>query len=95
LRPHGIKVGTICPGGVKTDFAISEGRTEEGGQQSNMLEANDVAAAVLFACTRPKGSCVIQMQMRTMADHPGSTDIRSGPPSARLCILQAALPVPR
>src|ERR1700742_4900968 len=30
LRPHGIKVGVICPGGVKTESAIGRGRTEEG-----------------------------------------------------------------
>ena len=29
LRPHGIKVGLICPGGVKTEFALGKGRTEE------------------------------------------------------------------
>ena len=29
LRPHGIKVGVICPGGVKTEFALGKGRTPE------------------------------------------------------------------
>jgi len=68
LRPHGIKVGTICPGGVKTEFALGKGRTEAGVQDSDMLEADDVAAAVLFACSQPKGSRIIQVQMRTMAE---------------------------
>ncbi len=68
LRPHGIKVGVICPGGVKTEFAIGKGRTEPGVAQSDMLEAEDVAAAVHFACTQPKGSRIIQVQMRTMAE---------------------------
>lgn len=68
LRPHGIKVGTINPGGVKTEFAIGKGRTEEGVAQSGMLEAEDVAQAVLFACTQPPGSRIIQIQMRTMAE---------------------------
>jgi 3-oxoacyl-[acyl-carrier protein] reductase len=68
LRPHGIKVGTINPGGVKTEFAIGKGRTEDGVQQSEMLEADDVAAAIHFACTQPKGSRIIQVQMRTMAE---------------------------
>ena len=30
LRPNGIKVGVICPGGVKTEFALGKGRTEAG-----------------------------------------------------------------
>jgi len=68
LRPHGIKVGTINPGGVKTEFALGKGRTEEGVQQSEMLEAQDVAEAVLFACTQSPQSRIIQIQMRTMAE---------------------------
>jgi len=68
LRPYGIKVGTICPGGVKTEFALGKGRTEASVKQSEMLEAEDVAAAVLFACSQPPGSRIIQVQMRTMAE---------------------------
>lgn len=68
LRPHGIKVGTINPGGVKTEFALGKGRSEDGVAKSDMLEAEDVAAAVHFACIQPKGSRVIQIQMRTMAE---------------------------
>ncbi len=68
LRPHGIKVGAICPGGVKTEFAIGKGRTEAGVEESGMLEAEDVAQAVLFACTQSRSSRIIQIQMRTMAE---------------------------
>ena len=68
LRSHGIKVGTINPGGVKTEFALGKGRTQQSVAQSEMLEAEDVAAAVLFACTQSKGSRIIQVQMRTMAE---------------------------
>ena len=68
LRPHGIKVGTINPGGVKTEFALGKGRTEKSVAESGMLDAEDVAAAVLFACTQPAGSRIIQIQMRTMAE---------------------------
>jgi NADP-dependent 3-hydroxy acid dehydrogenase YdfG len=68
LRPHGIKVGAICPGGVKTEFAIGTGRTQEGVDQSGMLEAEDVAGAVLLACTQSANSRIIEIQMRTMAE---------------------------
>jgi NADP-dependent 3-hydroxy acid dehydrogenase YdfG len=68
LRTHGIRVGTINPGGVKTEFAIGKGRTVGGVETSEMLEAEDVAEAVLFACTQPKNARIIQIQMRTMAE---------------------------
>lgn len=68
LRPKGIKVGVICPGGVKTEFALGTGRTEEGVAKSGMLEASDVAGAVLLACTQSAGSRIIEIQMRTMAE---------------------------
>jgi NADP-dependent 3-hydroxy acid dehydrogenase YdfG len=68
LRPHGIKVGAICPGGVKTEFAIGKGRTEEGVAKSGMLEPEDVAAVVLLACTQPAHARIIEVQMRTMAE---------------------------
>ena len=68
LRPHGIKVGAICPGGVKTEFALGRGRTQEGVDNSAMLEPSDVAGAVLLACTQSTGSRIIEIQMRTMAE---------------------------
>ena len=68
LRPHGIKVGVICPGGVKTEFAIGRGRTQEGVSNSDMLEPEDVASAVLLACKQSPGSRIIEIQMRTMAE---------------------------
>lgn len=66
LRPHGIKVGVICPGGVKTEFALGKGRTEESVAASGMLDPEDVAAAVLLACTQSSRSRIIEIQMRTM-----------------------------
>jgi NAD(P)-dependent dehydrogenase (short-subunit alcohol dehydrogenase family) len=68
LRPHGIKVGAICPGGVKTEFALGKGRTEESVAASGMLDPEDVAGAVLLACTQSPHSRIIEIQMRTMAE---------------------------
>jgi 3-oxoacyl-[acyl-carrier protein] reductase len=68
LRPHGIKVGVICPGGVKTEFALGKGRTDEIIANSGWLEAEDVAGAVMLACTQAPGSRIIEIQMRTMAE---------------------------
>jgi NADP-dependent 3-hydroxy acid dehydrogenase YdfG len=68
LRGHGIKVGIICPGGVKTEFAIGHGRTEESVAASGMLEAGDVAGAVLLACTQSAGARIMEIQMRPMVE---------------------------
>lgn len=68
LRSHGIKVGAICPGGVKTEFALGKGRTEEGVAQSDMLSPEDVAGVVLLACTQSPQSRIIEVRMRTMAE---------------------------
>jgi 3-oxoacyl-[acyl-carrier protein] reductase len=68
LRPYGIKVGAICPGGVKTEFALGKGRTEENVAASGMLDPEDVAGVVLMACTQSPRSRIIEVQMRTMAE---------------------------
>src|ERR1700751_5602993 len=59
LRTQGIKVGVICPGGVKTEFALGRGRTEESVSQSNMLDPEDVACAFLLACTQSPHSPIV------------------------------------
>ena len=68
LRPQGIKVGVICPGGVKTEFALGKGRTAEGVAQSGMLDPEDVAEAVLLTCTQPAHARIIEIQMRPMVE---------------------------
>src|SRR5207244_4058136 len=68
LHPNGINVVVLCPGGVKTEFALGKGRTAEGVAQSGMLDPEDVAAAVLLACTQPAHSRIIEIQLRPMAE---------------------------
>jgi len=68
LRGSGIKVGAICPGGVKTEFALGKGRTEAGVAASDMLDPDDVAGVVLLACTQSPRSRLIEVQMRTMGE---------------------------
>jgi 3-oxoacyl-[acyl-carrier protein] reductase len=68
LHPYGIKVGVICPGGVKTEFAIGTGRTVDAVASSGMLEPEYVAEAVLLACTQAPGSRIIEIQMRPMSE---------------------------
>jgi 3-oxoacyl-[acyl-carrier protein] reductase len=68
LRPQGIKVGVVCPGGVKTEFALGKGRTEKSVAESGMMEPEDVAGAVVLACTQSPNARIIEIQMRAMQE---------------------------
>jgi 3-oxoacyl-[acyl-carrier protein] reductase len=66
LRKHGIKVGAICPGGIKTEFALGHGRTEDFIRNSHMMEPHEVAEAIVFACLQPPNLRIPQMTVRHM-----------------------------
>ena len=68
LRKFGIKVGTIFPGGVKTEFAVGHGRTEEGVKNSYMMEPHEVADAIVFACMQPRNARILTMTVRHMGE---------------------------
>jgi 3-oxoacyl-[acyl-carrier protein] reductase len=75
LRPKGIKVGVVCPGGVKTEFAIGTGRTETGVAESHMLEAADVARSVMLMVTQPPHSRILEIRMRPMVEPLAGRDL--------------------
>jgi len=66
LRKHGIKVGTIFPGGVKSEFALGHGRTEDSIRNSRMMDPAEVAEAIAFACLQPPNVRIPQMTVRHM-----------------------------
>jgi NADP-dependent 3-hydroxy acid dehydrogenase YdfG len=47
---------------------LGKGRTEQSVAQSDMLDAEDVASAVLLACTQSSKSRIIEIRIRTMAE---------------------------
>jgi 3-oxoacyl-[acyl-carrier protein] reductase len=54
VRPEGIRVSTICPAGVHTEFAIGRGRTEGDPALDQFLQPTDVAAAVVTVLSQPR-----------------------------------------
>jgi 3-oxoacyl-[acyl-carrier protein] reductase len=54
LREKGIRVSTICPAGVHTEFAIGRGRTEGDPWLDEVLRPEDVAAAVVTVLRQPR-----------------------------------------
>lgn len=68
LRERGVRCTNICPGGVATDFAMGRGRTPDMPELSGMMSSEDVAAAVLFAVTRPRSHRILEVAFRPMTE---------------------------
>jgi len=68
VREHKIKVSVIAPGGVNTTFAFGTGRTAGQPDLATMLEAQDVADAVVFAAAQPLKSRAVLVGMRPMSE---------------------------
>lgn len=66
LRPYGIKVCAFCPGGMKTEFAVGHGRTEESVAQSRYMEPDEVAESLLHVCALPANVRMPQVVVRHM-----------------------------
>lgn len=66
LRPHGIKVGVFCPGGMKSEFALGKGRTEASIAASHMMDPAEAAQSLVSMCTQPAGVRVPQLVLRHM-----------------------------
>ena len=67
-REQGVKVSVVAPGGVNTEFAIGTGRTEGDPALDAMLDAEDVAEAVVFALTQPENARTFLIGMRPMSE---------------------------
>jgi 3-oxoacyl-[acyl-carrier protein] reductase len=66
LRKYGIKVQAICPGGMKTEFALGHGRDTETIAHSRMMDPAEVAETVVFACGLPANVRIPSMTVRHM-----------------------------
>ena len=68
LRPYGIKVTAVCPGGVATDLALGTGRTPESVAQADYLQPDEVAHVALMVASQPANSRIMQVLMRPMSE---------------------------
>ena len=68
LREHGVRATSICPGAVKTEFAIGTGREEGDPALDEMMTADEVADVVLFTLTRPRGMRILTTSFRPMSE---------------------------
>ncbi len=68
LRGRGVRCTNVCPGGVATDFALEPGRGRTPEATAEMMAPEDVADAVLFALTRPRGHRLLELALRPMSE---------------------------
>jgi NADP-dependent 3-hydroxy acid dehydrogenase YdfG len=68
LREQGVRATCICPGGVRTNFAIGAGRNEGDPELEGMLTADEVADVVMFTVTRPRRMRILTTSFRPMTE---------------------------
>lgn len=68
LRPEGIAVSLICPGGVATEFAMGTGREPEMPGLDDMLRPEDVADAIVTVLEQPRSMRTLLWSMRSMEE---------------------------
>jgi 3-oxoacyl-[acyl-carrier protein] reductase len=66
LREKGIRVSTLCPGGVATEFAMGAGRTPDMPGLDDMMRPEDIAAAVVTVLRQPRSMRTLVWSMRNM-----------------------------
>lgn len=54
VREKGVRVTSICPAATKTEFAIGSGRTEGDAWLENVIQPEDIAAAIVFTLKQPR-----------------------------------------
>lgn len=62
-RKHGVRVLSICPGSVATDFGAGNDRASRA-EQSNIIQPEDVAETILAALQMPQRAMVSEIDIR-------------------------------
>ena len=68
LRTKGIRVSTVCPAAVETEFAIGKGRKAGDAWLRDVLRPEDIAHAVLTVLEQPRHVRTTQWAMWAMAE---------------------------
>jgi NADP-dependent 3-hydroxy acid dehydrogenase YdfG len=68
LREENIRVSTIAPGGVATEFAMGTGRTPDMAGLADMMTAEDIASAVATVLKQPTSMRTLLWSMRSIRE---------------------------
>ena len=68
LRPKGVRVTAMCPGGVATEFAFGAGREPGMPALEEMMSAEQVAEAIVFTLRQDQQLRTLRFVMRPMSE---------------------------
>lgn len=68
LREKNIRVSTIAPGGVATEFAMGTGREPDMPGLADMMTAEDIAAAIVTVLRQPRSMRTLLWSMRSIRE---------------------------
>ena len=68
LRPKGVRVTTMCPGGVATEFAFGAGREPGMPGLKEMMSSDQVAEAIVFTLRQDPELRTLRLVMRPMGE---------------------------
>jgi short-subunit dehydrogenase len=67
-RPKGVRVSAMCPGGVATEFAFGAGWEPGMPGLKEMMSAEQVAEAIVFALRQDPELRTLRLVMRPMSE---------------------------
>ena len=68
LRPRGVRVTTMCPGGVATEFAFGAGREPGMAGLEEMMSSDQVAEAIVFTLRQDPELRTLRLVVRPMSE---------------------------
>jgi 3-oxoacyl-[acyl-carrier protein] reductase len=64
VRKYNIRVVTICPGSVATEFFRTESQTTLSSSRESVLHAEDIAETILLAASLPENATITELEVR-------------------------------
>ena len=68
LRPKGVRITALCPGGVATEFAFGAGREPDMPELEDMMSPEQVAEAIVFTLRQDPTLRTLRFVFRPMSE---------------------------
>lgn len=64
VRQYNIRVVTVCPGSVATEFFRAESQTTLGSSKESVLSAEEIAETILLTASLPQNATISELEVR-------------------------------